>query len=47
MDIVTRKTGSSRREFALMIEDYQSHKLEIIFKKSISKFGKDTVDIKN
>lgn len=45
MDIATSKTGSSRKEFNRMIEDYQSHKLNIILTKSISRFGRDTVEI--
>ncbi|WHH59731.1 recombinase family protein [Petroclostridium sp. X23] len=44
MDIASSKTGSSRKEFARMIEDCHSHNLEIIFTKSISRFGRDTVD---
>lgn len=45
MDIATSKTGSSRKEFNRMIEDCQSHKLNIILTKSISRFGRDTVEI--
>lgn len=44
MDIASSKTGSSRREFARMLDDCQSHNLEIILTKSISRFGRDTVD---
>ena len=44
MDIASSKTGSSRREFAKMLDDCQSHNLEIILTKSISRFGRDTVD---
>lgn len=44
MDIASSKTGSSRREFSRMLEDCKSHKLEIILTKSISRFGRDTVD---
>lgn len=44
MDIASSKTGSSRREFARMLEDCQFHNLEIILAKSISRFGRDTVD---
>lgn len=45
MDIATSKTGSSRKEFNRMIEDCKSHKLDIILTKSISRFGRDTVEI--
>lgn len=45
MDIATSKTGSSRKEFNRMLEDCQSHKLDIILTKNISRFGRDTVEI--
>lgn len=45
MDVATSRTGSSRKEFKRMIEDCQSHKLDIILTKSISRFGRDTVEI--
>lgn len=45
MDIATSKTGSFRKEFNRMIEDCKSHKLDIILTKSISRFGRDTVEI--
>lgn len=44
MDIASSKTGSFRREFERMLDDCQSHNLEIILTKSISRFGRDTVD---
>ena len=44
MDIASSKTGSSRREFERMLDDCKSHNLEIILTKSISRFGRDTVD---
>ena len=44
MDISTSKTGSSRKEFSRMLDDCTSHKLDIIFTKSISHFGRDTVE---
>ena len=44
MDISTSKTGSSSKEFNRMLEDCTSHKLDIIFTKSISRFGRDTVE---
>ena len=45
MDIASSKTGSSRKEFSRMLQDCQSHDLEIIFAKSISRFGRDTVEV--
>ena len=44
MDISTSKTDSSSKEFNRMLEDCTSHKLDIIFTKSISRFGRDTVE---
>lgn len=44
IDISSSKTGSSRKEFNLMLDDCTSHKLDIIFTKSISRFGRDTVE---
>lgn len=43
MDIATSKTGSSRKEFNRMLEDCQTHKLDIVITKNISRFGRDTV----
>ena len=44
MDIASSKTGSSRKEFSRMLEDCNSRSLDIILTKSISRFGRDTVD---
>lgn len=44
MDIASSKTGSSRKEFTRMLDDCKSKKLEIIITKSISRFGRDTVE---
>ena len=44
IDISSSKTGSSRKEFNRMLDDCTSHKLDIIFTKSISRFGRDTVE---
>ena len=45
IDIASSKTGSSRKEFSRMLKDCKSHDLEIILTKSISRFGRDTVEI--
>lgn len=45
MDIATSKTGSSRKEFTRMLDDCGNNKLDIILTKSISRFGRDTVEI--
>lgn len=44
IDISSSKTGSLRKEFNRMLDDCTSHKLDIIFTKSISRFGRDTVE---
>lgn len=44
-DIASSKTGTSRKEFNRMLDDCKSHDLEIILTKSISRFGRDTVEI--
>lgn len=43
MEVASGKSGSSRKEFARMLEDCKGHKIEIILTKSISRFGRDTV----
>jgi site-specific DNA recombinase len=45
IDIASGKTGSSRKEFSRMLQDCKSHDIEIILTKSISRFGRDTVEI--
>lgn len=44
-DIASSKTGSSRKEFVRMLQDCKSRDLQIILTKSISRFGRDTVEI--
>lgn len=45
MDIATSKTGSYRKEFNRMIGDCNDKKLDMVITKSISRFGRDTVEI--
>jgi len=45
IDIASSKTGSSRREFSRMLQDCKSRDIAIILTKSISRFGRDTVEI--
>jgi DNA invertase Pin-like site-specific DNA recombinase len=45
MEIATSKTGSSRKELSRMLEDGKANRLNIILTKSISRFGRDTVEI--
>jgi DNA invertase Pin-like site-specific DNA recombinase len=45
IDIASSKTASSRKEFTRMLQDCKSRDIEIILTKSISRFGRDTVEI--
>ena len=45
IDIASSKTGSTRKECTRMLQDCQSRDIEIILTKSISRFGRDTVEI--
>ena len=45
IDIDSSKTGSSRKEFSRMLQDCKLRDIEIILTKSISRFGRDTVEI--
>lgn len=45
IDIASSKTGSSRKEFSRMLQDCKSRDIEIILTKSISRFGRDTLEI--
>ncbi|MGF3076214.1 recombinase family protein [Facklamia sp. P12955] len=45
IDIASSKTGSSRKEFTRMIEDIKSKNIEVVITKSVSRFGRDTVDV--
>lgn len=45
IDIASSKTGSSRKEFNRMLNDCKSRDIEIILSKSISRFGRDTVEV--
>lgn len=45
IDIASSKTGSSRKEFTRMLQDCKSRNIEIILTKSISRFGRDAVEI--
>jgi site-specific DNA recombinase len=45
IDIASSKTWSSRKEFSRMLQDCKSRDIKIILTKSISRFGRDTVEI--
>lgn len=44
IDIASGKTKSSRKEFLRMLEDIKKEDVNIIVTKSVSRFGRDTVD---
>lgn len=44
IDIASGKTKSSRKEFSRMLEDIKKEDVNIIVTKSVSRFGRDTVD---
>ena len=45
MDTASGKSGTARKEFTRMLEDCKVHKIEVIMKKDISRFGRDTVEV--
>ena len=47
IDVGTAKTGSSRREFARLLEDCKNRKVNYVLVKSMSRFGRDTVSFEN
>ncbi len=44
IDIASGKSKSPRKDFARMIEDGKQKKFNIVITKSLSRFGRDTVD---
>lgn len=44
IDIASAKSKSTRKEFSRMIEDCKHNKVDIVITKSLSRFGRDTVD---
>jgi site-specific DNA recombinase len=44
IDIASAKGDSPRREFERMIRECEAHRISVIMTKSISRFGRDTVD---
>lgn len=44
IDIASGKTKYSRKEFSRMLEDIKKEDVNIIITKSVSRFGRDTVD---
>jgi DNA invertase Pin-like site-specific DNA recombinase len=44
LDIASSKSKSPRKDFARMIEEARQNKINIVIMKSLSRFGRDTVD---
>jgi site-specific DNA recombinase len=45
MDVDSAKTGSDRREFARLLTDCKNHELDYVITKSVSRFGRDNVEV--
>lgn len=45
MDTASGKAGAARKEFSRMLVDCKAHNIEIILTKSLSRFGRDTVEV--
>lgn len=44
IDIASAKSKSSRKDFVRMIDDCKQNKVDIVITKSVSRFGRDTID---
>lgn len=47
IDIKSAETAFSRSEFARLLQDCRNGKIDLVITKSISRFGRDTVDLLN
>ena len=45
MDVDSAKTGSDRREFTRLLTDCKNHNLDYVITKSLSRFGRDNVEV--
>lgn len=45
MDVDSAKTGSDRREFVRLLTDCKNHALDYVITKSMSRFGRDNVEV--
>ena len=45
MDVGSAKTGSDRREFNRLLNDCKNHDLDYVITKSLSRFGRDNVEV--
>ena len=45
MDVDSAKTGSDRREFTRLLTDCKNHDLDYVITKSLSRFGRDNVEV--
>lgn len=45
LEVGSAKTGSSRREFTRLLDDCNSQQIEVVVVKSLSRFGRDNVEV--
>ena len=45
LEVGSAKTGASRREFTRLVEDCKNHQIEVVVVKSLSRFGRDNVEV--
>lgn len=45
IDVGSAKTGADRREFTRMLNDCKNHELDYVITKSLSRFGRDNVEV--
>lgn len=45
LEVGSAKTGVSRREFTRLVEDCKNHQIEVVVVKSLSRFGRDNVEV--
>lgn len=45
MDVGSAKTGSDHREFNRLLNDCKNHDLDYVITKSLSRFGRDNVEV--
>lgn len=45
MDVGSAKTGADRREFTRLLNDCKNHELDYVITKSLSRFGRDNVEV--
>jgi len=44
IDVASAKSKSPRKDFVRMIDDCKKNKIDVVMTKSLSRFGRDTID---